>query len=99
MNHLTWSRTEKTVARQAFDLAYKRECEHLAAKIKEKTKDIKDPADLWRLHSFLSKQLKGIEEKYDYRYSVLIFVFARLIREGWLTESDLDGITPIPEEF
>jgi hypothetical protein len=40
----------------------------------------------------LTDQLKEIEYKYDYRYSALILLFARLLKEGWLQESDLDGI-------
>ena len=44
------------------------------------------------IHDFLTEELKKIEDKYDYRYSVLIFVFARLLKEGWLKESDLDGL-------
>ena len=30
--------------------------------------------------------------KYDYRYSVLISVFARLLTEGWLKKGDLEGL-------
>ncbi len=33
-----------------------------------------------------------IDEKYDYRYSVLILVFARLIKDGWLSFEDLEGL-------
>jgi len=33
-------------------------------------------------------------KKYDYRYSVLIGVFARLLYEGWLSEQDLAGLSP-----
>ena len=29
---------------------------------------------------------------YDYRYSVLILVFARLINDGWLDYNDLKGL-------
>jgi hypothetical protein len=92
MNDLRWSKAEKTVARRAFDLAYERECNSLAGKLKEMAAGVKEPRDLWRFHDFLSGQLKRIEEKYDFRYSVLIFVFALLLKEGWLTESDLKGI-------
>jgi len=28
------------------------------------------------------------DEKYDYRYSVLLFVFARLLKEKWLKDTD-----------
>ena len=32
------------------------------------------------------------DAKYDYRYSVIIFVFARPLRQGWITEKDLEGL-------
>jgi hypothetical protein len=92
MNESNWSKTEKTAARNAFNKAYRRECEEIAIKLQEKAAAIKEPADIWRIHDYLSDQRADIGDKYDYRYSVLIFVFARLIREGRLKESDLAGI-------
>ena len=55
-------------------------------------RDLANPNHIWRLHDFLSEKREEIDAKYDYRYSVLIFVFARLLKEGWLKESDLDGL-------
>jgi hypothetical protein len=37
--------------------------------------------------------------KYDYRYSQLISVFGRLIREGRLTEAHLEGLSQDKLEF
>lgn len=54
---------------------------------------IQDSEDLWQLCDYLNKKRRAINDKYDYRYSVLIFVFARLLREGWITIADLDGIS------
>ena len=93
MNDLKWSKTEKTIARRVFDLAYKRECENLAERLKNKAEGIKEPRDLWLVHDFLSGQLERIEQKYDFRYSVLILLFALLLKEGWLKESELAGIS------
>ena|SRR5881296_239056 len=90
--NLTWSKTEKLVARQAFDSAYRRECEAIAQRISAMSRNIAHPEDIWQLHDFLSEQREAIDTKYDYRYSVLIFVFARLMREGWLHASHLDGL-------
>jgi hypothetical protein len=33
-----------------------------------------------------------MDEKYDYRYSVLLLVFARLQSESWLSRSELSGL-------
>ncbi|HSF34012.1 MAG TPA: hypothetical protein VLK82_26585 [Candidatus Tectomicrobia bacterium] len=92
LRDIKWSKTEKSVARRAFDRAYRRECEAITKRISGMIRDITHPADVWHVHDFLSKTREEIDEKYDYRYSVLIFVFARLMREGWLQESDLDGL-------
>ena len=93
MNDEKWSKAEKTIARRAFEVAYERECENLAGRLKDKAGGIKEPRDLWLVHDFLSEQLKRIEEKYDFRYSMLILVFALLLKEGWLRESELAGIS------
>ncbi|MDH3601356.1 MAG: hypothetical protein OEU26_17200 [Candidatus Tectomicrobia bacterium] len=89
---IKWSKAEKSVARRAFESAYGRECEAITKRLSGMVRDIADPEDIWRLHDFLSKIRKEIDQKYDYRYSVLILVFARLMQEGWLKESDLDGL-------
>ena len=54
---------------------------------------INDQPGLWRLLEYLTKIREEMDEKYDYRYSVLPFVFARLIREGWITQEDLAGLS------
>jgi hypothetical protein len=89
---ITWSKTEKAVARMAFDLAYRRECEAITKGINDMIHDMANPGNIWRLHDFLSEKREEIDAKYDYRYSVLIFVFARLMKEGWLEASDLGGL-------
>jgi hypothetical protein len=92
MDELRWSKREKAIAKRAFELAYERECGSLAGKLKEMAKGIKDPADLWHIRDFLSKQLEEIERKYEFRHSILILLFALLVKQGWLKESDLGGI-------
>lgn len=87
-----WSKTEKEVARQAFGRAYERECKELSNKVKEMANTAKTPEDIWELHEFLTEKRKEIDEKYDYRYSVLILVFGRLLREGWIGLDDLEGL-------
>ena len=87
-----WSKNEKTVARKAFDKAYKRETRKLTNEVKEMAATIKAPEDIWKLHDFLEEKRNEIDDKYDYRYSQLLFVFGRLLREGWLNEDDLEGL-------
>jgi hypothetical protein len=80
------------IARKAFDAAYERECAAIAAKLREMTAAIEEPRDIWLIHDFLSRRRREIDHKYDYRYSVLIEVFARLIREGRINMADLAGL-------
>lgn len=87
-----WSKKEKVVARQTFERAYKRESKELLNKVKEMANTAKTPEDIWKLHDFLTEKRNEVDEKYDYRYSVLILVFARLLREGWIELDDLKGL-------
>lgn len=92
MNEMKWSKAEKALARRAFDMAYRRECEAISAKLKEMIEGAMEPEELWRIHDYLNARRKNIDEKYNFRYSVLLFAMARLLTEGWLTEMDLDGL-------
>jgi hypothetical protein len=87
-----WSNTEKKVAQAAFEKAYKREIDALIKEVREQASAITELDDMWRLHDFLSARRHDIDGKYDYRYSVLIFVFSRLIKEGWLNLDELEGL-------
>jgi len=92
MSELRWTKAEKIVAKRVFEKCYERECEVVLTKLKERIAAADKPSDIWLIHDFLTEELKKIEDKYDYRYSILILVFARLLKEGWLWESDLHGI-------
>lgn len=87
-----WTDLEKEIARTAFDKAYKREVEALLKQVREEAGTIAEVEDLWRLHDLLSAKRHEMEGKYDYRYSSLIFIFAGLLKEGWLQISDLAGL-------
>ena len=92
MQDLTWSPSEKIIARRPFDMALKKELEVVMRKVRQMAGEIQRPADLWTLEQYLSECRKEIDDKYDYRYSQLPLIFGRLIREGWLTENDLTGL-------
>ena len=89
---MKWSKTEKEVARRAFERAYRKECAAIAARIRKLAATAFTPEDLRRIHDLLTKERRQTDEKYDCRYSVLLFVFARLLREGWIVETDLQGL-------
>jgi hypothetical protein len=88
----SWSKKEKAIARRAFEGAYEKECKDLIKEIQKRANEAKDPIDIWRLHDFLTRRIEEIEGKYDYRYSRLIFVFARLLKEGWITVGEIEGL-------
>jgi hypothetical protein len=93
-NDISWSQREKKLAQEAFNKAYEREIKALIEEVRERAGEIAVPDDMWRLHDFLSARRHDIDGKYDYKYSALIFVFARLITEGWLHLDELDGLDP-----
>jgi hypothetical protein len=90
---INWTEAEQDIAQQAFDLAYKRETDALIQQVREGSGQIQRLDDIWQLHDFLSARRHDLDGKYDYRFSMLIFVFANLIKEGWLTPADLTGLS------
>jgi hypothetical protein len=93
MHDFNWSIAEKKIARDIFDVTYSRECADLIKRIQAKAAKLSDPEDIWSLHDFITKQIRAIGKKYDYRYSVLLLVFAQLIKDGWLTIDELRGFS------
>jgi hypothetical protein len=92
MRELKWSAAEKAVARRAFDLALGREMETVIREAKDRAAKTEEPSQLWDLERWLTQRRQEIDRSYDYRYSVLLRVFARLLREGLLHEADLHGL-------
>jgi hypothetical protein len=92
MHDETWSKSEKAIARRAYDDAYDRELAALADEVRRRANAIAEPHHIWALHDFLTRSRKEIDRKYDYRYSQLVIVFALLIRDGWLSEAELTGL-------
>ena len=89
---LTWSPSEKVLARKAFDAALKRELQEIMQEAKQMANQINEPADLWDLEHHLTQRRKEIDRKYEYKYSQLTHVFGRLLHEQRLREEDLLGL-------
>ncbi|HBE17160.1 MAG TPA: hypothetical protein DEG17_20365 [Cyanobacteria bacterium UBA11149] len=92
MSETGWSNFEETVAQEAFDKAYQREIAALIEEVRAQASAIAEIKDMWVLHDFLSARRHDLDGKYEYRNSVLIFVFARLVKEGWLNIKELEGL-------
>lgn len=92
MAEIKWSKVEKGIAKRAFDAARDRETLSVANEVKSMAGSLQDPYDAWRIHDYLTEKGKEMNQKYDYRYSMLLLIFPRLIREGWLELDELDGL-------
>ncbi|HEX4919654.1 MAG TPA: hypothetical protein VFV92_02820 [Candidatus Bathyarchaeia archaeon] len=91
-NEPTWSKSEKAIARRAFDVALGRELHEVIQRAKQMADEIHQSSDLWDLEHYLTQRRKEIDRKYDYRYSQLTHVFGRLLHEGLLNEQQLRGL-------
>ena len=92
MRDFNWTAAEKKTARAAFDLALSRELASVRQEVESILSGSPDVHAVWRIYDYLSDKRRGIDTKYDYRYSVLVLVFARLVLEGWLSEVELRGL-------
>jgi len=91
-NEPVWSRSEKAIARRAFDAALGRELHEVIQKARQLANEIQQSSDLWDLERYLTQCRKDIDRKYDYRYSRLTHVFGRLLYENRLSEEELRGL-------
>ena len=91
-NEPIWSKSEKTIARKAFDAALGRGLHEVIQEAKKMASQIQQSSDLWDLEHYLTERRKEINRKYDYRYSQLTHVFGRLLYEKRLHEDELRGL-------
>src|SRR5256885_1180543 len=92
MRDFTWSKAQKEAARRAFDLASARDTEAIRREVEGMLRNSKDPRVVWRIEDYLYERRRGHDRGFDYRYSVLIFVFAGLVKESLLREEGVGGV-------
>ncbi len=92
MNDYQWSHREKAVCRKAFYAALEDELTSTITEFKTRVAAISTPDEMWAIEEFLRERRKEIDWKYDYRYSQLIRVFGHLLREGRISEEQLEGL-------
>jgi hypothetical protein len=92
MLELKWSPREKKAANAAFETALSRERAAIRRHIEALWRTTNDGTEIWAIRDYLNERARELDQKYDFRYSVLINVFARLMAEGWLTVEDLAGL-------
>lgn len=69
-----WSKIEQEIAQEAFERAYQREIKALIEQVREQASAIAELEDMWHLHDFLSARRHEVDGKYDYSYSMLVFI-------------------------
>ncbi len=94
MHDIKWTHSEQKAARKVFDAALQRELAAILSKLKELAASAKTPQDMWEIEKYLTQQRRQIDSKYDFRYSQLIEVFGRLLRENWIEEKELQTLSP-----
>ncbi|GAB4212120.1 MAG: hypothetical protein OHK0012_05820 [Synechococcales cyanobacterium] len=87
-----WSSTEQDIAQRAFHMAYEREITALMAEVRRRVDHVTQIEEIWRLHDFLSARRHQMDGKYDFNFPALLFIFAGLVKEGWLGLEDLQGL-------
>jgi len=63
-NEPIWSRSEKAIARKAFDAALGRELHEVIQEAKRMANEIQQSSDLWDLEHYLTQRRKEIDRKY-----------------------------------
>jgi hypothetical protein len=93
VHDLKWSPSEKKVARRAFEAALETALAKVMTEFKRRAETATTPSEMWETENYLRQQRREIDETFDYRYSQLPFVFARLIHAGYLDENRLGGLS------
>ena len=91
-NEPIWSRSEKALARKAFEAALAQELHQVIQETKRMANEIMQSSDLWDLELHLTQCRKEIDRKYDFRGSRLTHVLGRLLYEGRVDEEQLRGL-------
>ncbi|MGB3496256.1 MAG: hypothetical protein WBA57_26245 [Elainellaceae cyanobacterium] len=87
-----WSVAEKKIVENAFSQAHQRESEALLQLVQRAAEAIATLEDAWQLNDFLSSKRHEIDGKYDDQPAMLLFTLAALVREGWLSLQELNGL-------
>lgn len=93
MQDFTWSPKEKRLARTVFEQAAVAEEQELLERFKTRAAALTNLDELWALQFAIRDAEREYQQKYDYRYSQLIMVFGRLVREGRISIGTLHGLS------
>lgn len=89
---ISWSPSEKNIAKAALQAAYQRETTALIQTIREQAAAITLLEEVWQLNDFLSARRHDVDGKYDPSEDGLMFTLSRLVKEGWLELDELEHL-------
>ena len=92
MNEFKWKDSEKKIANRAFEKARTAELDEVVLSFKADAANLGDVDQLWTLIEQMKHRRYEFEQKYDYRYSILVSVLARLLGEQRISAADLAGL-------
>ena len=87
-----WTEQEQAVGITALNRAQTRSIERLIADLHRQVIELESADQIWQLHDFLSIQRHGIEGRFEFRQESILFVFASLVKEGFLNLDELQGL-------
>ncbi len=87
----TWSTDEKIAARRIFALAV--DNAEMDILKRHAGKQISNTDDLWNYGLEIREWRREVETTLQFTYSKLTICFALCLRQGWLTESNLAGLS------
>src|SRR2546428_144392 len=70
---------------------HERKGQAIVREVKAMLQNARDWHVIWDVEDCLRARRREIDQKYDYRYSVLMMLFSRLYIEGWLNGRRSDG--------
>jgi hypothetical protein len=87
-----WTSQERAIVKTALENAHQREIEAIIQVVRERASGVGSIDEVWQLNDFLSARRFDIDGKYDDGDDELLFVLAKLTKEGWLQSQDLMGL-------
>jgi hypothetical protein len=88
-----WSDAEKKLSRAVVEEARLTELAETLADFKARAAALTSIGDMWPLEDYLRSRRRELDEKYEYRYSHLPWLFARLLREGRIKPEQLSKLS------
>lgn len=88
-----WSDAERKLAQRVYEHARLAELDDTLAEFKRLAAAAPSVDEMWPLEEYLRTRRRALDEKYQFRYSRLPWLFAQLVREGRVDPAELAGLS------